>query len=128
MSVPPSKTFVAGEARLFTNQTGAITLTTSQSTELEYGLRSTSYAQSGLLYCFRLSNAGSLTNFTYSVQPQATLNGNPRPQSGGTGSDPTGQGTPRVGGGQGGGAPVDPPAAGPPRAGGGQGGGGGDSG
>ena len=128
MSVPPGKTFTSGEARLFINQTSAITLTTSQSTEIEYGIRSTSFVQSNILYCFRLTNAGSVTNFTYSAQPQVSLNPNPRPQYGGTGTELPGSGVAHAGGVQSGGAPVEPPAVGVPVAGGVQSGGGGDSG
>ena len=92
-------------------------------------IRSTTFAQSNLVYCFRLTNAGSLTNSVFTVQPQATLNPNPRPQHGGTGSEPNGGAVARGGGGQNGGATsTDNNGAGVPHGGGGQGGGGGDSG
>ena len=125
---PGGKSFVAGQVRVNANQTSALTLTSSQFTELEYSLRSTLQAQKNLLYCFRLTNAGSITNFTYTVQPQASLNPNPRPEFGGMGSEPTGSGSGVMGGSSGGGSGSEGSGSGTGVTGGGAGGGGGDSG
>jgi hypothetical protein len=46
-------------------------------------------------YCFRLTNAGSITNFTYTQTPSITLmnqSSSPRPQTGGGGSEGSGGG------------------------------------
>ena len=59
-------TFVAGEARDVADETGAISLTGSEFTELEYSIQATASATGGATYCFRLTNAGSTTNLTYS--------------------------------------------------------------
>jgi len=58
-------TFVPGELKDIGDQTGAITLTTTQFTEIEYSVQATASATGGATYCFRLTNAGSTTNFTY---------------------------------------------------------------
>ncbi len=125
---PGGQSFVAGQSRLLSNQSTALTLTSTQFTELEYALRSTSIAQTNLLYCFRLTNAGSITNFTYTVQPQMTLNPNARPQTGGGGIDTTGSGSSHTGGSSGGGSGTEGSGSGGSHSGGGSGGGGGDMG
>jgi hypothetical protein len=129
MSIPAGKAFVSGQARLGANQTSAHTLATTEYTEFEFAFRSTSYAQTNLTYCFRLTNAGSITNFSYDVQPRLVINPGARPQHGGGGVDTDGVGAARSGGGQGGGPPSSEGSGnGPPQSGGGMGGGGGDSG
>jgi hypothetical protein len=126
----PNANFVVGRVLLEANQTTALTLdsATSQFTENEYGIRSTSNAQTDLTYCFRMTNAGSATNFTYSVQPRVVINPNARPQSGGIGVEASGSGAVQVGGGQGGGGDGEGSGSGGSHSGGGAGGGGGDSG
>jgi hypothetical protein len=110
------------------NQTGAITLSTSQFTELEYAIVSTNLAQIGTTYCFRVTNAGDTTNFSYSVSPQIVLTGRPRPQTGGSGVESIPTGAVQGGGDQSGGATTtgEESGSGPVIPGGGQGGGGGD--
>jgi hypothetical protein len=66
-------TFVAGEFKDTGNTTSGISLTTSQFTELEYALQANSNAVIGTTYCFRVTNAGSTTNFTYTVYPEWTV-------------------------------------------------------
>jgi hypothetical protein len=86
---PGGKTFTTGQARTYQNQTGALTVSNSQFTELEYSIRPAVNAVAGVLYCFRLTNAGSTTNFTYTVQPQITLSAvetRPSSPSGGSGN------------------------------------------
>lgn len=55
------------------NQTAAETLTNAFYTEFEYAIQATNNAVDQGTYCFRLTNAGSTTNFSYSAYPQATL-------------------------------------------------------
>ena len=66
-------TFVSGELNEGTDTAGALTLTTSEFTELEFVIRPTVSATPGGDYCFRLTDAGSATGFTYSVYAQAQL-------------------------------------------------------
>ncbi len=70
---PANKTFVPGYVKTSSNQTPAITLTNSQFTELEYSVRSTSNVVTGSNYCFRVTNAGDASKFTYTVQPQISV-------------------------------------------------------
>jgi hypothetical protein len=121
---PNGKTFTAGQGRAARNQTSVHALSTSQFTEHEYTVVSTSLAQTALTYCFRLSNQGSITNFTHSQRPEITLRPGARPQSGGQGIENQGNGTQRTGGGQGGGSGSEGQGGGGQQNGGGQGGGG----
>ncbi len=66
-------TFVAGQFMSLTNLTDPITATTTEFTELEYGLWAEEGATDGGGYCFRLTNDGSITNFTYVVYAAAGL-------------------------------------------------------
>jgi putative component of membrane protein insertase Oxa1/YidC/SpoIIIJ protein YidD len=125
---PGGKSFVAGESRVFANQTGATSITTTQFSEYEYSIRSTVNATAGLLYCFRLTNAGSITNFTYTVQPQITLTGGLHPQAGQGSSETNGSGAVHAGGALEGGNNSEGSGSGTVQTGGGAGGGGGDSG
>lgn len=54
------------------SQTGAITLSISQFTELEYSIIASTTAQDGTTYCFRVSNAGIALE-TYSIYPSLTI-------------------------------------------------------
>jgi hypothetical protein len=128
MSVPAGKDFVPGLARLYTNQTSAHTLATTEYTEFEFAFRSTSFVTTNLTYCFRLTNAGSITNFSYVAEPRLVVNPGQRPQYGGGGSESSGVGAAHSGGGQGGGSGSEGSGSGGQQSGGGQGGGGGDSG
>ena len=63
-------TFVAGELKEFfdgtdDDQTSGIILSTTEFTEIEYAIQATSSAVVGVPYCFRLTAAGSTTDFSY---------------------------------------------------------------
>jgi hypothetical protein len=129
---PVGGSFVAGYVETLNNTTPALTLSTNQFTELEYSIRSTGFATIGTNYCFRLTNNGSTSNFTYSVQPQAVLtNIIYRPSGGGQSIGGEGNGSgPIINGGGVRDAVISPEGSGsgPIINGGGPGGGGGDSG
>jgi hypothetical protein len=128
--------FIPGRLQTSENQTANITLAQSEFTELEYSIKSLSLATPGTAYCFRVTNAGSTSGFTYTNQPQITLTvpanvtlpikaggngaggegqGNGAPRSGGNhggggvsgGGEQVGGGTPIGGGGGGGGGGVE---------------------
>ncbi len=126
---PGGKTFNAGKVRTANNSTGNITITQTQFSEIEYSIKSNIYTTAGTEYCFRVTNAGSTANFTYTVTPRITLSGS---QGGGghAGGESSGAGTPVGGGGTGGGAGAggEGSGGGTPTGGGGSGGGSGDSG
>ena len=125
---PGGKSFTPGYNKLYDNTTPAITLSSTQFTEVEYSIRTTTSATANLTFCFRLTNAGSVANFTYTVTPQITIKGGARPESGGTGVETGGGGNPVSGGTPGGGSGAGGEGGGggpPPVGGGGQGGGGG---
>ena len=67
--------FVAGQVKTTGNQTSGITLAAATDyTEIEYSIQPT--ATVGNLnhsFCFRLTNAGSTTNFSYTVWPELTV-------------------------------------------------------
>lgn len=67
--------FIAGEVKDTGNTTGPITLTSEHFTEIEYSVRATTNSVSGNTYCFRLTNAGSTTNFVYTRYARATVAG-----------------------------------------------------
>jgi hypothetical protein len=121
----PSGTFIAGKALSVNNQTTAMTFQSSQFTELEYSIISTSYAAKNVTYRFRLTNAGSTSNFSYTVNPQITVSSQPRPQTGGGSLEGSGSGSQQSGGGAGGGAGGEGGGGGGQQSGGGGGGGGG---
>ena len=70
-------TFVAGALKESTDETLGITLSGTEFTEIEYTLQATASATDGALYCFRLTNAGTATDFTYTEAKygQVTLAG-----------------------------------------------------
>ena len=129
-------TFTSGQGKTIDNQMVGITLTgnptTGNFTELEYAIQSSAAVSANDVYCFRVTNAGSSANFTFTVFPQVTITV-PTVGGGGAGTagadatpavTPSGGGTGQGsgGGGESGGTPPAPP---PPPPGGGQGGGGG---
>jgi hypothetical protein len=61
----PSKTFAAGQLKESTDQTSGITLSGTEFTEIEYAVQATASATDGATYCFRLTDAGTATSFTY---------------------------------------------------------------
>ena len=67
--------FVSGESKDTGNQTSGNTLAATEFTEIEYAVQATNNAKTGVLYCFRLTNAGSTTDFTYVEYAQATVDG-----------------------------------------------------
>lgn len=73
ISDPSGFSFTAGKINDTSNQTASISLTGSQFTEMEYAVQATSNAVGGQTYCFRVTNAGATTNFTYSSYPEASI-------------------------------------------------------
>jgi hypothetical protein len=55
------------------SQTSALSLSSLSFIELEYSIQALSGATDGGTYCFRVTNAGSSSLFTYSVYPEATI-------------------------------------------------------
>ena len=66
-----STTFVAGQVKTTGNTTSAITLTSGQFTEVEYSVKATTTATGS--YCFRLTNNGTATNFSYTNYAQVSV-------------------------------------------------------
>ena len=58
-------TFVAGELKEANDQTSGTILSTTEFTEIEYAIQATASAPDGATYCFRLTDAGSATDFTH---------------------------------------------------------------
>jgi hypothetical protein len=129
---PVSGSFVAGTVQTQSNPAPALTLATNQFTELEYSIKSTGFATVGTTYCYRLTNAGDTTYFTFTTQPKAVLtNVIYRPSAGGQSLGGEGNGSgPIINGGvpKGGTIINEGSGSGPIIPGGGPGGGGGDSG
>ena len=65
--------FKAGYVKDTANQTAALTLSSEEFTEIEYSIQANSSALDGGSYCFRLSDAGSTSTFSYSVYPRVTI-------------------------------------------------------
>lgn len=66
-------TFVAGQVKTTGNTTAAILLSSENFTEIEYGLVASSSAVSNATYCFRITNSGSTTNFSYSQYAKVVI-------------------------------------------------------
>lgn len=66
-------TFVAGQTKTLGNTTAAITIPAGSFTEIEYALVATSNATNANPYCFRLTNNGVTTNFSYSNYAVASI-------------------------------------------------------
>jgi hypothetical protein len=97
---PAGKDFVAGFFKTQSNQTSPLTLATTEFTEIEYVIRSTTNSTVDTLYCFRVTNAGSVTNFTYTNPPSVTvLSVASRPGGSSGGGGTTGAGGESQGGG-----------------------------
>ncbi len=62
-----------GGQRETASQTGALTLSSDKFVELEYAVQALPAATDGATYCFRVSNAGSSTNFLYSSYALAAI-------------------------------------------------------
>ncbi|MBI5078115.1 MAG: hypothetical protein HZB11_01950 [Candidatus Yonathbacteria bacterium] len=63
--------FVAGQVKTTGNTTSAITLTSHDFTEVEFGVMASSSANDGGTYCFRLTNNGSTTTMAYTESKYA---------------------------------------------------------
>ena len=64
-------TFVPGEAHDLTSETGPITLSRNDSTEVEFSIQPTDNATPGTDWCFRLTNAGDASVMTFSGYAEA---------------------------------------------------------
>lgn len=53
----------------------AISVSSDAYIELEYSIQALSAATDGGIYCFRVTNAGSATNYVYTAYPEATVAG-----------------------------------------------------
>lgn len=74
--------FVAGQVKDAGSQAGEVLLDGStEFTEVEYAVRATVAAENGATYCFRLTDAGSATGFTFTNYAEATLSGTFTPTS-----------------------------------------------
>ena len=74
-------TFVDGELKESTDEVNTgITLSTTEFTEIEYAVQATASAIDAATYCFRLTDAGTATDFTYTETKYAkvTLSGGKR--------------------------------------------------
>lgn len=72
-----NRSFVAGQIKDTGNTTGAITLTSSDFTEIEFGVMALNAATNANPYCFRLTNSGATSGagyvFTYSQYAVASV-------------------------------------------------------
>jgi len=70
-----NKTFLTSNTAVkdTSSQVGALSVSSDSFVELEYSIQALSAATDGGIYCFRLTNASSATNYTYTVYPQATI-------------------------------------------------------
>ncbi|MEK7641698.1 MAG: hypothetical protein AAB365_01765 [Patescibacteria group bacterium] len=68
-------TFVAsnGGIRDTTSQTSSVPVSSDSYIELEYSIQALTAATDNGTYCFRVTNAGSATNYAYRVYPEATI-------------------------------------------------------
>jgi hypothetical protein len=55
------------------SQTSAISLASNKFVELEYSIKATAISTDSGTYCFRVTNAGSASMYTYNQYPRATL-------------------------------------------------------
>jgi hypothetical protein len=68
-----SGSFTPGEMKDTGSETSSIWLSPSEFTELEYSIKATSSATGGATYCFRLTDAGTVTPFAVAIYPEVTL-------------------------------------------------------
>jgi hypothetical protein len=68
-------TFISSNAGVkdTSSTVSALSVPSDSFVELEYAVTALAAATDGGTYCFSLTNAGSTTNFAYSVYPEATL-------------------------------------------------------
>ncbi|MEK7212308.1 MAG: glycine-rich domain-containing protein, partial [Patescibacteria group bacterium] len=82
----PGGTFTSGLVNTLSNETNVTSIPAGSYSEFEYSLKSTLNAVPGTQYCFRLTNGGSTSTFTYTNIPRITLLGvTVKPVSGGSG-------------------------------------------
>jgi hypothetical protein len=88
-------TFVAGQLKESTDETSGIVLSGTEFTEIEYAVQATASATNGATYCFRLTDAGTATSFTYTEirYGRVTLAGGPIVTSVAPSSGPAAGGT-----------------------------------
>jgi hypothetical protein len=80
ISDPVGKNFTSGYFKSVTPTAPAKTVASSEFTEYEFSIRSTSNAAAGLTYCFRVTDAGLTEKFVYSVEPSLLLTSVRRPE------------------------------------------------
>lgn len=70
-----NKTFITSNAGVkdTSSQTAALSVPSDSFVELEYSIKALDAATSGGTYCFRVTNAGSVTNYTYTQYGQTTI-------------------------------------------------------
>lgn len=70
-----NRTFVTpnGGVRTSSSTTGNVSVPSDSFVELEYSVKPLASSTANGIYCFRVTNAGSPTNFTYTQYPQATV-------------------------------------------------------
>jgi len=70
-----NNTFIASNAGVkdTSSQVASVSVPSNSFIEMEFSIQALSAATDGGTYCFRLTNAGSTTNYAYTVYPQATL-------------------------------------------------------
>ena len=99
LSNPGGKTFTSGQVRHQMSTTTAISLSSSEFTELEYSIKSTANIAVGTPYYFRITNNGDASVFVYSQYPTITVSASAaRPIGGGSGSEGGGGGSQQGGG------------------------------
>lgn len=70
-------TFISASAGVkdTSSTAAAISVSSEQFIEIEYSIQALAAATDGGTYCFRVTNAGTATNYSYSLYPQATVTG-----------------------------------------------------
>ncbi len=66
-------TFVASQMKESNDQVAGVALTNTQFTEIEFAVQPTSSSVNSASYCFRLTNAGSTTDFTYTQYAEVSI-------------------------------------------------------
>jgi hypothetical protein len=72
-----NKTFLTSNAAIkdTSSQVASLSVPSDSFAELEYSVQATASATGGATYCFRVTNASSATNYTYTVYPQVSIAG-----------------------------------------------------
>ena len=71
----PNHTFITsnGGVRDTGSTVNALSIPSDSFAEVEYSIQATTNASDGATYCFRTTNAGSATDFSYAEYPEATI-------------------------------------------------------